>query len=207
MVAIVLAIGASRMAKRNSIVRRLAAVETLGVATAILTDKTGTLTQNTMTVEEVLLADGQSITITGSGWNPQGEFLKNKTIMDPTENELLRRVLEFGTIINAAQVLRNKAASSLTQGSGPLRQSFSEASRTPYEIIGDPTEAALVVLAEKAGITQDRALSDVRILAELPFDRMHGWRARLIEHGATGERFIGVVGAWGKIIALSTATL
>ncbi|MDP3963849.1 MAG: HAD-IC family P-type ATPase [bacterium] len=184
-VAVVLAIGASRMAKRNAIVRRLAAVETLGVATTILTDKTGTLTQNTMTVEEILLADNNVITITGSGWGAHGEFLKNGSLIDPTEEELLRNVLQYGTIINTSKVLRKNS---------------------DYEIIGDPTEAALVVLAEKAGITQDRAFSDIRILGELPFDRATGWRARLVEHGATGKRFIGVVGAWERIMAVSTAS-
>lgn len=181
-IAITLATGAWRMAKRNAIVRNLEAVETLGAATVILTDKTGTLTENVMTVEEIALGNGERFSVSGKGWEGRGTFFREGAVTNPHEIPELRKLLEVGAVVNNAKVVRSTGH---------------------YEVIGDPTEAALIVLAEKAGIAQVSAREDVSVISELPFDHERGWRAKLIEHHATGEREIGVVGAWERLVALA----
>jgi len=131
-VAIVLAAGAWRMARKNAVVRRLAAVETLGVATVIVTDKTGTLTQNSMTIEEILLAKSSTFTVSGKGWEPRGAFFYGGQMIQPLEIQELRHLIEIGTIVNTAKLVR---------------------AEKHYEVIGDPTEAAFIVLGEKAGVS------------------------------------------------------
>lgn len=135
-----LAIGMQRMAKMGALVRRLAAVETLGATTVICTDKTGTLTKNEMTVRVLVLADGRRVDVTGSGYGAGGALS-----IDGTDDSV-RRVLQIGALCNDAHVER-----------GP----------TP-RVIGDPTEGALVVVAEKAGADVFRSLALPRV-AERPF--------------------------------------
>jgi len=94
---IVLAIGARRMAKRNAVIRHLPAVETLGVATIIATDKTGTLTQNSLSIEKVVSSEGE-VSVSGNGWEPVGRFsLKNKLI-SPLKNPTLKKILSISTL-------------------------------------------------------------------------------------------------------------
>ena len=94
---IVLAVGARRMAKRNAVIRHLPAVETLGVATIIATDKTGTITQNSITVENISTADGD-FSVTGDGWQPIGKFFSGKTPINPFKFPILKRILHVSTL-------------------------------------------------------------------------------------------------------------
>ena len=128
---IVLAIGAHRMAKRNAIIRTLPATETLGVATVIATDKTGTLTQNTMNVEKILLPGEDEISVSGEGWRPTGDFFQKDNGITPLKNSRLSKLLHIACICNNARIEKEEDEK--------------------YKIIGDLTEAALVVLAQKAG--------------------------------------------------------
>jgi Ca2+-transporting ATPase len=144
----ILALSASAMAKRNALIRRLPAAETLGSTTVICSDKTGTLTKNEMTVVKVYTGE-KEYSVSGAGYEPSGIFSSNgrpETILD---NSVLAESLKAGFFCSNA-TLANKEGK--------------------YEIIGDPTEGALVVAAAKAGITQklDR-------LDEIPFesDRMY----------------------------------
>jgi Ca2+-transporting ATPase len=145
---ITLALGMQRMARRGAIIRKLAAVETLGAATVIGTDKTGTLTRNEMTVVEVY-AGGTPYTVTGAGYDPRGDVLDpaNRRI-EPTRGPIHDL---FATI-----ALCNNAT--LQQVSGVWRAS------------GDPTEAALLTAAAKAGVFREEVTSSHRIIQELPFD-------------------------------------
>ncbi|MCA9611228.1 MAG: cation-translocating P-type ATPase [Myxococcales bacterium] len=141
---ITLALGMQRMAQKGAIVRRLAAVETLGSATVVCTDKTGTLTQNAMTVRFVETADG-SFEIEGEGYATEGRFLRSGTPLD-TLGEPLRHLIEAGLYANHAH--RGEEGG----------------------FVGDPTEIALLVLGAKADLDRDRLLAGRAIEHELPFD-------------------------------------
>lgn len=160
---VVLAVGARRMAKRNAIVRSLPATETLGVADIIITDKTGTLTQNTMMVEQISV-DRQSVFVSGSGWNPKGNFSVNNNLISPLERPALAKLLHIAAICNNARLIK-------TEGERGAE----------YTIIGDPTEAALVVLAEKAGLTPAFSSEYSLKIDELPFDQEYKYRAVMIK--------------------------
>ena len=149
---ITLAIGVNRMAKRNAIIRRLPAVDTLGAATVICSDKTGTLTTNQMTVQEYFVGD-RKIEVTGIGYKPEGEFLHKDEAIDPLSDEDLNMALKIGTLCNDARLLKHR-----TNG------------KSEWEIRGDPTEAALVVASEKSGQHKDNLLADYRRIDELPFN-------------------------------------
>lgn len=146
-VTIVLAIGMNRMVKRNAIVKRLLAVETLGCTTVICSDKTGTLTQNEMTVVKVYV-DDKILDVTGTGYEPVGEFKMEDKEIATKSVENLNMLLSIGMLANDAKLERVDDL---------------------YKIIGDPTEGALVTLAGKADITNEINKSYPRI-EEIPFD-------------------------------------
>jgi magnesium-transporting ATPase (P-type) len=141
-----LALATQRMARRNALVRRLSSVETLGETTVICTDKTGTLTENEMTVERVWTPDRGWFGVEGAGYEPFGRFRQNGHVADPRAlGELLRCAL----LCNDARL-----------ASGP----------DGFEAVGDPTEAALVVLAEKGGLRHEHEAALRPRLTEIPFD-------------------------------------
>jgi Ca2+-transporting ATPase len=147
-VTIALAVGLQRMARRNALVRKLPSVETLGSVTVICSDKTGTLTRNEMTVRELYVA-GRRVEVTGGGYAPRGEFRLDGQTIDPARDVGLRRALQVGEWCNHADVQPSET--------GEL-----------WTAVGDPTEAALVVAARKAGASvPDRRQ---HILFEIPFD-------------------------------------
>jgi Ca2+-transporting ATPase len=160
---IVLAMGAHRMAKRNAIVRNLQATETLGVANIIAVDKTGTITQNTMDAEKIILLNQEEITVSGGGWKPKGEFIQKEKVLFPLENPQLRKLLHIACICNNARLVKENGK------------------KENYRIIGDPTEAALVVLAEKAGLKKEVFLEKEKIIDDLPFNPELKYGASLIE--------------------------
>jgi Ca2+-transporting ATPase len=149
---VALAVGVQRMARRKAVVRRLAAVETLGSTTIICTDKTGTLTKNEMTATAVYLPSGPDITVTGTGYEPIGRFFLDGQEIEPAGDEGLCGLLEAVALCNDAQL------------QGP------EDVEPRWRAIGDPTEVALLTLAIKGGVVPPslRARSPRR--AELPFD-------------------------------------
>jgi Ca2+-transporting ATPase len=144
----VLALGVQRMAKRKAIVRHLAAVETLGSASVIATDKTGTLTKNEMTVRVVVTASGR-VTLTGTGYAPEGEMRRDdgKTIDGALLSEVLRILASADRASNA--VLQERDGRWLVQG--------------------DPTEGALIVAARKAGLRPEALDARFCRIAEVPF--------------------------------------
>jgi P-type Ca2+ transporter type 2C len=176
--AIVLAVGARRMAKQKAIIRHLPAVETLGVTTVITTDKTGTLTQNSMTVEKLQTID-KEFTITGNGWQPIGKIFHRREPINPKNFSELKKILSISSLCNKSTLLRKEGK---------------------YEIIGDPTEAALKVLAEKAGLGKQDVKE--KLLDDLPFNSDLKFRASLIDN--RGNKQLYSVGAFEKIIDKSS---
>lgn len=151
-VTIVLALGMQRMVKRHVIIRKLLAVETLGTTTVICSDKTGTLTQNEMTVVKGY-AGGNEIDVSGSGYKPSGEFKSRGEKLENGDLPELDLLLKIGTLCNDARLLERE-----------------DNGETSWEISGDPTEGALVVAASKAGYSRDKLEKNNPRVGEIPFD-------------------------------------
>ncbi|MDI9475688.1 MAG: cation-translocating P-type ATPase [Natronincolaceae bacterium] len=147
-VTIVLAIGMNRMVKRHAIVKKLLAVETLGCTTVICSDKTGTLTQNEMTVTKIYV-NNRKIDITGTGYEPKGEFKIDENGVSEDLFDNLNTLLSIGILANDARLEKIDGM---------------------YKIIGDPTEGALVTLAGKADITCEDINKLFPRIEEIPFD-------------------------------------
>ncbi|WP_460417882.1 cation-translocating P-type ATPase, partial [Planifilum fimeticola] len=180
-VTIALALGVQRMIRRKAIVRRLPSVETLGCASVICSDKTGTLTQNKMTVTRVW-ADGRLYEVTGTGYDPSGRFLLEKREASPRRSEALRRLLEIGVLCNNASLVRE-------EGGGMLRRK-----KEGWRIDGDPTEGALLVVGTKGGIRREEIDRRWKRVKEYPFDSERKRMSVLVE-GPGGERMLLVKGA------------
>jgi Ca2+-transporting ATPase len=149
-VTIALALGVRRMVQRNALIRKLPSVETLGSATVICTDKTGTLTQSEMTVRKIGLLD-RVVDVGGDGYAPDGGFGIDGVSVDPSDHDL-RLALRIGVLCNNASLKRNGQTD------------------TRWDIVGDPTEAALLTVAAKAGIWRSELEAEYQMLQELPFD-------------------------------------
>ena len=152
-VTISLALGMREMIKHHALIRRLSSVETLGSATVICSDKTGTLTQNEMTATK-LWVDGKFFTITGKGYTPVGEFLHDDKKIKPTDYPALLTTLWISALNNDASL----------ETSGEVDQ------KATYRIVGDPTEGAFIVAAAKAGATAEELHVHYPRVQEIPFD-------------------------------------
>jgi Ca2+-transporting ATPase len=183
-----LAVGMQRMAKLNALVRRLPAVESLGSTTVICSDKTGTLTRNEMTVRAYEVA-GRRVEVTGTGYTTEGEFRVEGQRIDPAPatdpTGPLHLALRIGALCNDAQL--DRAGGTTT-------------------VLGDPTEAALLVAAEKAGIDREVLDLDYPRTGEIPFSSetqrmatMHGTKA--------GGSVAYVKGSPAAVLAASVSVL
>ncbi|NLC29944.1 MAG: cation-translocating P-type ATPase [Chloroflexi bacterium] len=152
-VTISLAGGMREMVQRHALVRRLSSVETLGSVTTICTDKTGTLTQNQMTVTR-LWVDGQIIDITGIGYEPVGDFKVDGETVDMKQYPAARTTLWVGTINNDAQ----------------LEPAGESEGKSTYRMVGDPTEGSILVASLKAGASADVVNQNYPRKQEIPFD-------------------------------------
>lgn len=175
-VTIVLAIGVSRMAKRRAIIRKLPAVETLGSTTVICSDKTGTLTENQMTVQRVL-AGGEEFSLSGGGYDTRGEIAQNGRTIDPAAYPALLECLRAGVLCNDSELI-------LEDGRPHMQ--------------GDPTEAALLVAGAKAGLIHAEIVEAAPRLGMIPFESEHMFRATL--HGSGEGRMIYKVGAVERLL-------
>ncbi len=164
-VTITLAIGLNRLAKAKSLVRRLPVVETLGSATVICADKTGTITEGEMTITDIYSGD-KLFKISGSGYDPDGEFTLNKRKIDIKKEKNLNLLLTAGTLCTTAELKQNN----------------------DWEVIGDTTEGAIIVAAHKAGLIKQELKEQYTWLGESPFDAKR--KLMSVAYKASGKRKI-----------------
>ena len=157
------------------------AVETLGVATIIATDKTGTLTQNSMTIEKIITSEGE-FNVTGNGWEPIGRFYCDKQPINPMKISTLQKIISISALCNKGNLLRKGA---------------------DYEIVGDPTEVALLVLAKKANFDKKRA--EEKIIDDFAFSSELKLRATLIQ--LKDNKQLYSLGAFENILKNSSSLL
>ncbi len=185
-VTVVLAMGMRMMARRNAVIRKLVAVETLGSATVICSDKTGTLTLNQMTVRR-LYVGGREIEVTGEGYAPEGEFRRDGQALEAADEGDIARHLRIGALCNDAELTR--------------------ADDGTHTIFGDPTEGSLVVAAAKAGLRLDKLAEAYPRLDEIPFQSEHLYMATLHPAPDGKGRVAYVKGAAEKLLSLSKSII
>jgi magnesium-transporting ATPase (P-type) len=173
---IALAVGVQRMARRKTVVRRLAAVETLGSTTVICTDKTGTLTRNEMTVTHLHIpGQKREITLTGVGYHPEGNFIEMGQKIEPQHDPSLKKLFEAIVLCNDAKLLSPDSLDS------------------QWRILGDPTEGALLTLAAKGGMDLNAIIQQYPRIAELPFHSEDKLMAT--QHSMNGQNIVYIKGA------------
>ena len=188
-VTIVLALGVQRMVKRHALIRKLPSVETLGSATLIASDKTGTLTQNQMTVRKVFLSTGETLSVTGAGYEPTGEFILGSASIAASENTALDMLLKTSVLCNEASL---KKPGDESGGS--------------WQVIGDPTEGALLTLALKAGIDRKTIGKEFSHTGELPFDSERKMMTNVFRT-VEGHGIAFTKGAPERVLSLCTRAL
>ncbi len=182
---VALARGMWRMARRNALVNRLSAVETLGATDIILTDKTGTLTENQMTVTAFALPSGD-IQVEGEGLKTEGGFSRNGTLLDLCDDETLRRALEVGVLCSNAALGQIESDEDITA-------------------VGDPVEVALLVAGAKAGWERQDLLDKKPEVREVAFDPAVKMMATV--HNIDSRYQVAVKGALEAVIAASSHIL
>jgi Ca2+-transporting ATPase len=174
-ISVVLALGVQRMARRNAIIRRLPAVETLGSTTVICSDKTGTITENQMTVRQIW-AGGRIFEVTGEGYDPEGQVKNGSSDLS---SESLQRLLRIGAVASNAK----------------LRQVDGR-----WQADGNPSEGGLYVVAKKAGLDPDKLREQMPRIAELPFSSDRKYMATLNRTQGGDGRVLYVKGAPDRIL-------
>lgn len=176
---VALAIGVQRMAKRNAIIRRLPAVETLGSVTVICSDKTGTLTRNEMTVQRIVTTD-QIFDVDGVGYVPVGNFSCVGEPVAADQHPVLELAIRAGVLCNDGRLLEKDGS---------------------WHIEGDPTEGALLALGGKLGLDQDTAVSRWPRIDSIPFESEHRFMATW-HRNAEGKSWVFVKGAPERILEM-----
>jgi cation-transporting ATPase F len=179
---ITLAIGVSKMARRNTIVRKLPAVETLGSTSIICSDKTGTLTQNQMTVEKIFAGD-MLYDVSGVGYAPQGEFTLNGTMVLPEGSSSLKECLIAGILCNDSNLVNS--------GDG-------------WKIEGDPTEGALITSARKATISRESLAIKLPRVDSIPFESLYQYMATLHKDAENSNAVIYMKGSMESVLSCCT---
>ncbi len=177
-VTIVLAIGTRALARNHAIIRRLPAVESLGSVTVICSDKTGTLTRNEMTAVRIMLPT-HSLEVSGAGYVPEGGFHRGGVVIDPMQDVALQALAHCALLCNDAQLKPDP--------------------QTGWQLVGDPTEGALMTLARKAGLDPVAAITATPRVDEIPFESEHCFMATL-HHDHAGHAFALLKGAPERVL-------
>jgi Ca2+-transporting ATPase len=184
-ITITLAIGVSRMAQRNAIIRKLPAVETLGSTMIICSDKTGTLTQNQMTVLDIV-AGGLRYVLSGTGYEPEGSITPVENAANPSDNIALGEILKAGLLCNDASLKKTD---------------------TGWQVKGDPTEGALITSAMKAGYDPVETEKEISRIDVIPFESARQYMATLHDQGEGKPRILYVKGSIESICMECNAIL
>jgi Ca2+-transporting ATPase len=172
-VTVALAMGVQRMIKRKAIVRKLPSVETLGCASIICSDKTGTLTENKMTVTRMWLG-GRELKVSGEGYDPVGEITENEQKVDLHTDLMLQKLLQVSILCNQAQLISKQDT---------IMDSKKKSTTEPiWTINGDPTEGALLVLGAKAGYHSQVLAKSYRTIQLFPFDSERKRMSVVVQH-------------------------
>ena len=166
-VTITLALSVNRILRRGAVIRKLHAVETLGCAGVICTDKTGTLTQNRMTVRTIWMP-GRALEVTGGGEDARGAVTEHGRTVRAAQDQALARLCEAAALCATAHITRRGDA---------------------FETMGDPTETAALVAAAKAGVTREALLKGYTVVSENPFDAQRK-RMSVVVRGQGGSRLL-----------------
>ncbi|WRP08391.1 cation-translocating P-type ATPase [Rossellomorea aquimaris] len=183
-VTVALSLGVQRMIKKKAIVRKLPAVETLGCASVICSDKTGTLTQNKMTVTH-LWSGGRTWTVTGTGYEPDGQFYSGEQRVTPHSENALQQLLTFGMLCNHAELVTREEN---------------------FVVDGDPTEGALLVAGLKAGLSRESLQKKFTIVKEFPFDSTRKMMSMIVVD-QNGKHFSVTKGAPDVLVGKSESIL
>jgi cation-transporting P-type ATPase F len=175
---IILAIGVSRMARRNAIIRNLPAVETLGSTTIICSDKTGTLTENAMTVEEIYAGE-KLWNVGGSGYSPEGQ-IESAGGKNSELSIAVRECLICGVLCNDSFLFQKESA---------------------WKIEGDPTEGALLVSGRKAGVYVEELSKEILRLDHIPFESQNQYMATLHSSNNSGARIAYIKGSFEVLMS------
>ena len=184
-VTITLAIGVNRMARRHAIIRKLPAVETLGSTTVICSDKTGTLTENQMTVQAIAVG-GQEFEVNGAGYDPIGTIQREGRPIDLEEHPGLKECLLAGVLCNDTQMVEHDQQ---------------------WRVVGDPTEGALLVAARKVGIDVKQSSEQFPRIDVIPFESQRQFMATLHQRTDHPSKFVYVKGAMEKVLSMCTQEL
>lgn len=182
-VTIALAIGMQKMARRKALIRRLAAVETLGCTTVICTDKTGTLTENKMRVKKIWLGH-ETYEVTGHGYSPEGAFLKQQEVVEPLAIPGFQTLMAIATLCNNAAIGHKEGE---------------------WSVVGDPTEGALLTAAQQSGVMRSALEKNMKIEEEIPFDSERKRMSVIVRDSETVSLF--VKGAPDLLLSLSESVL
>ncbi|MBR9675799.1 cation-translocating P-type ATPase [Candidatus Woesearchaeota archaeon] len=180
-VTIALALGVSRMAKKNAIIRRLSSVETLGCTNIICTDKTGTLTKNEMTVTQIY-ANNITIDISGVGYDPKGSLSVDGRRLKHEDLDEYEMLFNIAALVNNSELIK------------PSKK------KSAWDILGDPTEGALLVAAKKIGIDHKALLKEYPKIDEIPFDSDRKRMITVHEHEKHNHAYMK--GAFSEVIKL-----
>jgi Ca2+-transporting ATPase len=176
---ITLAIGVSKMAKRHAIIRKLPAVETLGSTSVICSDKTGTLTQNQMTVQEISVS-GEIVSVSGIGYGTNGKLTFGSSEVTISDNRALSECLSAGLLCNDSAIVKTKEG---------------------WKVEGDPTEAALITSAQKAGLERNTLEEKFPRIDAIPFESEYQYMASLHKDAAQSKAVVYVKGSVESILA------
>jgi cation-transporting ATPase F len=195
-VTIMLAIGVARMAQRRAIIRKMPAVETLGSTTVICSDKTGTLTQNQMTVTEIV-AGGETFGVSGAGYAPDGRIVAGGSAGSKADGDSA----DGGSAVSVADLHGHVAVLDCLRAGMLCNESQVVQEGDDWDVEGDPTEAALLVAAAKAGLAADVLQEEFPRIDSIPFESELQYMATLHDQGADRPRLVYMKGSVESILS------
>jgi P-type Ca2+ transporter type 2C len=187
---VVLAIGAKRMSDRKAIIRSFPVTESLAVMDTIITDKTGTLTENKMTVQKVWVLDQDIISVMGQGLSMEGDFIQHDKVITPLDHPAISPLIHIAGLAHNGRVYEDMT--------DELHQRKS---------MGDPTEVALAVMAAKGGLKKEALDTEWKRLLDLPFRSENKYRASYVHNEDMNQYHLMVIGASEKVLGMSSYIL